>query len=116
MSTLFPRLLKYIHRTGAFVKGTWVVSESDATFTGSIQPVTGKDTLSLPVLRRDTGSVKVYSDTPLSVSAEGGHAPGDLVQWGGRYWEIYAALPFQNGLLDHYKYLAADFCEDREAR
>ena len=116
MSTLFPRLLKYIHRTGAFVKGTWVVSESDATFTGSIQPVTGKDTFSLPELRRDMGSVKVYSNTPLSVSTEGGHSPGDLVRWGGHCWEIYVALPFQNGLLDHYKYLAADFCEDREAR
>lgn len=116
MSTLFPRPLKYIQRTGAFVKGTWVVSESDATFTGSIQPVTGKDTFSLPELRRDTGSVKVYSNVSLSVSAEGGHAPGDLVRWGGRCWEIYAALPFQNGLLDHYKYLAADFYEDRGAR
>ena len=55
--------------------------------------------------------MKVYSNTPLAVSVEGGDTPGDIVVWQGRQWEVVAELPYQNGLIPHYKYLATDIGE-----
>ena len=71
MSTLFPRTISYKHRTAELVNGVWEFSETDGTFTGSVQPLTGKELQFLPEGRRDIGLMKVYSNTPLSVSVEG---------------------------------------------
>lgn len=112
MSTLFPRTIVVRHRTGSLVKGVWVQGQVESgTFVGSVQPVRGKDLDLLPIGRRDTGSVKVYSNTPLEVASEGGNQPGDIVVWQGRQWEVVASLPYQNGVVDHYKYLATDLGE-----
>ena len=53
--------------------------------------------------------MKVYSNTPLSVSVEGSNTPGDVVIWAGRKWEIIRELVFANDLINHYKYIAALF-------
>lgn len=112
MSTLFPHTIVVRHRTGERVRGVWTPGPTTSdTFVGSVQPVKGKDLELLPIGRRDTGAVKVYSNTPLAVSVEGGTTPGDVVVWQGRAWEIIAALPYQNGVINHYKYLATDMGE-----
>lgn len=112
MSTLFPKVIEYISRSGSYQEGIWVTgSDEKKTFIGSVQPASGKDTEFLPQARRDTGSVKLYSGTPLKVPQEGSEAPGDIVIWQGRLWEIVTALNFQNDLIPHYKYLATDIGE-----
>lgn len=112
MSTLFPHSLVVQHRSGSLVKGVWTPGPVESgIFVGSVQPVNGKDLDLLPIGRRDTGSVKVYSNTPLAVATEGGTTPGDVVVWQGRQWELVAALPYQNGVINHYKYLATDIGE-----
>lgn len=108
MSTLFPSTIQYLQVSGARVNGIWTKTEVAKTFTGSVQPAVGKDTELLPEGRRDKGSVKIYSNTPLQVSLEGSDSSGDIVVWQDRKWEIVTALPNQNGLIPHYKYLAAD--------
>jgi len=107
MSTLFPHTIAVLHRTGARVSGKWTESSTATNITGSVQPLNGKDLQFLPEGRRDTGLVKVYSNTALSVSIEGTDTPGDVVIWGGKKWEVIQELVFANGLIDHYKYLAA---------
>lgn len=109
MSTLFPRTIGYKHRTAELVNGVWEFIETDGTFTGSVQPLTGKELQFLPEGRRDIGLMKVYSNTPLSVSVEGSNTPGDVVIWAGRKWEIIRELVFANDLINHYKYIAALF-------
>lgn len=109
MSTLFQRTISYKHRTADLVNGVWEFSETDGTFTGSVQPLTGKELQFLPEGRRDIGLMKVYSNTPLSVSVEGSNTPGDVVIWAGRKWEIIRELVFANDLINHYKYIAALF-------
>lgn len=109
MSTLFPRTISYKRRTAELVNGVWEFSETDGTFTGSVQPVNGKDLQFLPEGRRDIGLMKVYSNTPLSVSVEGSNTPGDIVLWAGRKWEIIRELVFANDIINHYKYIAALF-------
>ena len=68
----------------------------------------------LPEGRRDIGLMKVYSNTPLSVSVEGSNTPGDVVIWAGRKWEIIRELVFANDLINHYKYIAALFNDGDE--
>lgn len=108
MSTLFPRLQNYLSRTGTRVNGKWASVETPATFIGSIQPASGKDVALLPEGRRDKGSVKIYSNEPLKVSLEGSNTSGDIVLWQERRWEIITAIPNQNSLIPHYKYLAVE--------
>lgn len=110
--TLFPRTHHYKSRSCSYVGGIVQHTEADATFVGSIQPITGKDTEFLAVGRMDVGSVKIYSNTPLHVSEQGTATPGDLVSWQGRTYEVVASLPFQNGVVSHYKYLAQDVGEN----
>ena len=114
MSTLFPRTINYKHRTAELVNGVWEFSETDGTFSGSVQPLTGKELQFLPEGRRDIGLMKVYSNTPLSVSVEGSNTPGDIVIWAGRKWEIIRELVFANDLINHYKYIAALFNDGDE--
>ena len=114
MSTLFQRTISYKHRTAELVNGVWEFSETDGTFTGSVQPLTGKELQFLPEGRRDIGLMKVYSNTPLSVSVEGSNTPGDIVIWAGRKWEIIRELVFANDLINHYKYIAALFNDGDE--
>ena len=114
MSTLFQRTISYKHRTAELVNGVSEFSETDGTFTGSVQPLTGKELQFLPEGRRDIGLMKVYSNTPLSVSVEGSNTPGDVVIWAGRKWEIIRELVFANDLINHYKYIAALFNDGDE--
>jgi len=107
MSTLFPKTINYKNVSGAYVDGEYQKSDVESTFTGSVQPVTGKDTVSLEVGRDDLGKVKIYSDSELNVSIEGNTSkPGDVVIWQGDEWEVIQEMKFQNDLINHYKYIA----------
>lgn len=106
MSTLFPHTISVLKQVGERVNGRWAAAGTPQNITGSVQPLNGRDLQFLPEGRRDTGSVKVYSSTPLSISSEGSETPGDIVIWHGGKWEVYAELAHQNGLINHYKYLA----------
>ncbi len=106
MSTLFSSTIPYKQVTGSWVNGVWTTVEVDSTFTGSVQPVTGRDLEVLDVGREDVGRIKVYSNTPLNVSGEGTENSGDIVIWQGGRWEVSQAMDFQNDLISHYKYIA----------
>lgn len=106
MSTLFPHIIAIIRRIGSRVGGRWTNAEIHANITGSVQPVSGKDTQFLPENRRDVGVVKVYCNEKLNVSTQGGDSSGDIVIWHGKKWEVFQELDFANGLINHYKYLA----------
>lgn len=106
MSTLFPHTIAVVQRTGSRTNGRWTETTADRNITGSVQPVSGKDTQFLPENRRDAGVVKIYCNEKLNVSEQGGNAPGDIVIWRGRKWEVFQELDFSNGLINHFKYLA----------
>ena len=107
MSTLFPRTISILRRVGSRVNGRWTTSEETSmNVTGSVQPVSGKDTQFLPEGRRDVGTVKVYCNERLNVSVEGSENSGDVVIWRGKKWEVFQELDFANDIINHYKYLA----------
>jgi hypothetical protein len=79
---------------------------TDSTFNGTIQPASGKDLEIFPDGRRDVGLVKVFSGKQLNVGVEGTKYSGDIVYYSGMKWEIVIALPYQNNIIPHYKYMA----------
>ncbi len=106
MSTLFPRTISILRRVGSRVNGHWTFEETSMNVTGSVQPVSGKDTQFLQEGRRDVGTVKVYCNERLNVSVEGSENSGDVVIWRGKKWEVFQELDFANDIINHYKYLA----------
>lgn len=106
MSTLFPRTISILRRVGSRVNGRWTSEETSMNVTGSVQPVSGKDTQFLPEGRRDVGTVKIYCNERLNVSVEGSENSGDVVIWRGKKWEVFQELDFSNDIINHYKYLA----------
>ena len=104
--TLFPKTIPVSTQPGGYVNGEWVIGTPVVgTFVGSVQPMTDKEIQALPVARKDVGYVKIYSNTPLNVSTEGGAQVGDVVTWQGSKWEVVSAGEYQNGLINHYKYV-----------
>lgn len=72
---------------------------------GSIQPVTGKDTLAFEMGSRDAGKVKVYSTERLQCR-ERGVAEGDFVVYCSRPYQLVGEMPYANGVIPHFKYYA----------
>jgi hypothetical protein len=106
MSTLFPKIISYTETLGAWEGPRWVEGEEvPGTFLGSVQPMTEKEIDSLQVGRENTGKVKIYSDTLLAISTEGGDAKGAVVEWNNKKWEVIQANNYNNDLIPHYKYI-----------
>jgi len=106
MSTLFPKTISFKRRTGVFTDGVYVTNETDSSFVGSVQPLTGKEIETFVAGRADKGHVKVYSATRLNVCAEGQLNSGDVVIWQSQKWEVIYEMINQNDLIEHYKYIA----------
>lgn len=106
--TLFNRILTYYSLTGSRgADGRWVdVITGPKTCKGTAQPVTARDLEATEQGRQEQGQIKIYTSTALTVSVQGGGA-GDHVLFDGAYWEIIQRMPNQNGIISHYKYIAA---------
>lgn len=86
---------------GAYVNGFWVEgAESTFTIQASVQPLKGKEMEMLPEGRRNSQSVKIYTDTQLQTVASGN--PDRLVAFGHDF-EIQTVEPWQSNVLNHYK-------------
>lgn len=72
---------------------------------GTVQPLNGKETVPAVAASRNTGTVKVYSSERLDFRAEDGTGLG-FVKCGGYTYELVDELPNQNGLINHWKYIA----------
>lgn len=108
MSTLFPQKHTVIRRQGEYNKGVWRSHSTTLNFMGSIQPVSGREIDALPIARKDIGTVKIYSSTPLCIAEEGKENTGDIVLFCGRQWEVVQRLDYTNGLIPHLKYIGQD--------
>lgn len=108
MGILFPETnTKKSTASGAYVKGVWTPgSETLSNIIIDVQPVTGNELESLEIGRRDLGKVKAYSNISLNVADEKNKINGDIIVYDNRNWEIISRLPYQHGLINHYKYFA----------
>jgi hypothetical protein len=99
--TVIPRA------SGAFTKGRW--GESDGvsyTIYESWQPASQTDIQMLPEGRRLGSHYKFYSSVKLDSGLSGKNP--DRVQVSGVTYEITAVAPYQNGLINHYKYIVTE--------
>ncbi len=108
MSTLFPQPQTAVRKRGGYTNGVWSSSSVTISFSGSIQPISGKEIEALPIARKDIGSIKIYSNQPLRISEQGKENTGDIVLWQGRKWEVVQQLDYTNGLIPHIKYIGQD--------
>jgi hypothetical protein len=112
MSVLFPKTISAIRLTFTRVKGKPVYTPAAFTFIGNVQPTSGKQIENLPVAINNKGAVKVYSNDPLIVATEGGDTTGDIVIYNGKQWQVIYEMPYQNDLINHYKYIAQYYEEN----
>lgn len=106
--TLFNNQISIITTQGAFIDGIWQEAFSvPSIIEGTVQVMSGEDFARLPEGRKQAGVVKVYTNAELKAFDQNSSSAGDIVLFGGRKWEIFARLPYPNGLIDHNKYLAA---------
>lgn len=108
MSTLFPKT--YItedHGAGSYVNGKWIEGTiTEGTMIGSVQSLSGKEFASLEIGRADLGKVKIYSNTELQVSNDGGDEKGTIVFYRNKRYEVIQEMAFDNDLINHFKYIA----------
>jgi hypothetical protein len=105
-TTLFPQAWTYYSVKTRTVNGVYKEFRTESTFSGSIQPVSGKDLETIEVGREDRGKVKIYSSAQLRVGLAGTDYSGDVVIYDNKEWEIIQAMPHLNNLIEHYKYIA----------
>jgi len=111
MSLLGSIVLSVIIPTGAgaYVKGRWVDAAAEPPFsiTCSVQPVGAYKLSVLMQGYRIDSAIEIITDTQLKVSDPKTQTKGAMVSYGGFDWEIIEANPWQNGLINHYEYVAA---------
>lgn len=107
MATLFNRHFEFLSEVGpswasdgSYVPGSFV----SRTVRGTVQPVSGEETLPAAAASRNTGTVKVYSSERLAFRSEGSDSRG-YVRHGGALYELVDEAPNGNGLIPHWKYL-----------
>lgn len=107
MATLFSRSFEAVTETasafnasGEYVRGGF----SARKVRGTVQPVTGQETVPSVVLSRNTGTVKIYSSERLEFRREGGDRC--YVRHGSDIYEVVDEAIYQNALIPHYRYYA----------
>lgn len=75
---------------------------------GTIQPLTAKETAVMAEGGdRQTGSVKIYSSEKLAIRSQDSVKRCYIQSAAGVWYELTKEDPNQNGIINHYKYIAA---------
>lgn len=93
---------------GQYVSGEWVAGEEQSsTIYCSVQPAKlGEDVLSLPEGRRISDYRRFYSDVLLPIPEDQEGQQPSLIYVGPDKYQIKERNPWQNGIINHYKYIA----------
>lgn len=87
---------------GSYIPGTFSVR----SVRGTVQPMSGMETVPAVAASRNTGTAKVYSSERLAFRREGESSGRGYVRLGGALYELVDELPNRNGLVSHWKYVA----------
>lgn len=93
---------------GQYVKGRWQDAASNPPFNivCSVQPVGAYKLNVLMQGHRINSAIEIITDTKLNVTDPLTGVKGDMITYDGFSWEIIEANPWQNGLINHYEYVA----------
>lgn len=85
---------------GRFVKGP----PSGFSFRASVQPLTANEIAILPEHRRNSESLKVYTETRLFNPDEKNGIPGDVITHDGKRYEVHKVSNWEIGTgIPHFK-------------
>ena len=108
MATVFNRSFEFIciPQTTHDAEGTPIPGVvSRRMVQGTVQPISGKDTVPDSIASRNSGSVKVYSSERLEFRSVDGNGRG-FVKCGDMLYELMDELPFLNMPgISHWKYI-----------
>lgn len=71
---------------------------------GSIQPISGNETIPAVAASRNTGTIKIYASERLTFRMDGGNGTC-YVWWQGALYELVDEMAYVN-VLKHFKYIA----------
>jgi hypothetical protein len=71
---------------------------------GSIQPISGNETIPAVAASRNTGTIKIYASERLTFRKDGGNG-SCYVWWQGSLYELVDEMAYVN-VLKHFKYIA----------
>lgn len=84
-------------------------SFTDVPTKGSRQPSSGSNFENLDILRKDKGVIEIFCDDELQIGRAGkpvANKRGDFVPFDGQYWEVIAKLKHNQGIIEHFNYVA----------
>lgn len=91
----------YYDDSGKYIKSDLI----EHPFSGTIQPVSGKEFANLDIAEKEKGIVKIFSNTQLPVASEGNvETEGAYILWGGKYYKLVKESIYQSNLINHFKY------------
>ncbi len=89
--------------------GVWVEGQpATLSIPMSVQPMKLSEMEALPEGRRSSRAVKIYSDAELIAADQDTGQNGDIVTWLGKKWEVVSCMPYQGGVIPHWKALAVE--------
>lgn len=97
-------LVAYRKSGGQYVKSEWVDgTETEINFTATVQPLSnGVEMDVIPEGRRTNATYRLYTDTYLNTVKDDNPDEVDIM---GERFEVFARADWQNGLINHYKYI-----------
>lgn len=106
--SLFKSVKMYVRSvTGSDVEGKWQQTVgAPVGFKGTFQPANGQDMQALPEGRRETAVFKIYADKSFDTVTSSDNP--DLISVNNITYEIISVEPWQNGLINHYKYMVQE--------
>jgi hypothetical protein len=107
MGSLFPKPITGERLQISYTAG---IAQIDGTVPittqGSIQPFSGKETEGYPILRKDKGLIQIFCDDQLQVTKNGSTEKGDIIFFDGGRWELIRELTRNQGIINHFRYVA----------
>lgn len=90
---------------GSYANGEYVPgSTSNVNITASVQPAKMEDLINLPVGRRLSDFIRLYTATELFTLTEGDNPQQpDTFDWHGHIYECFSVGMWQNGIQSHWK-------------
>lgn len=89
---------------GSWVDGYFVNSvETTLNIEANVQPLKGRELLTLPEADRTKESIKVYCVETLNTVEEVGQKKADIIIWEGKRFQAIKPMTYKMGVLDHTK-------------
>lgn len=103
-------------RTGLWEQGT----NETGTIVASCQPLNQNEQSQYVVPAAEGESrystLKLYADAPLQTSKQSESGEADRIEYMGRQYKIVDVMPFQSGIISHYKMIAMEVADDEADR